>query len=146
MPKKHWKKLREAIPSPPKRGDCVTLFGETATWDKFTELRNIAKTIDQWRREELVNNAMLFRINHLIDLVTRAEELLREREIHRDDMECLKWRAMLRYTTSRNIGKQVKEETKKKEMQREFSRVAKWLEDHGSRLKIALWDVLYNNR
>ncbi len=139
-------KAKGGNPSPIKRGDCVTLFGETAIWDKFTELRNIAKTIDQWRREELVNNAMLFRINHLIDLVTRAEELLREREVHRDDMECLKWRAMLRYTTSRNIGKQVKEETKKKEMQREFSRVAKWLEDHGSRLKIALWDVLYNNR
>ncbi|MDO9558771.1 MAG: type III-A CRISPR-associated protein Cas10/Csm1, partial [Syntrophales bacterium] len=139
-------KAKVGNPDKAKRGDCITLFGETATWDEFTELRKIAKTLDTWKSAALINNAMLFRMNRFVDMAALSNEVLKEKEIHLEDMECLKWRAMFKYTTERNIGKQMKDEAGKKEMQREFGRAAKWLEDYGGRLKIALWGVIYNNR
>jgi len=139
-------KAKGGNPDGTKRGDCITLFGETATWKEFTELRKIAKTLDEWRRTAMINSAMLFRMNRLVGMAGLASELLKKKEIHMEDMECLKWRAMLKYTTERNIGKQIKDALQRKDMQREFGRVAKWLEDYGGRLKIALWDVIYNNR
>jgi len=63
------------------------------------------------------------------------------------DMECLKWRALFRYSAERNIGRTIKgNENEKKRMKEEFSQAALWLDKHGSRLRIALWDVIYNNR
>ncbi|MBA4395778.1 MAG: type III-A CRISPR-associated protein Cas10/Csm1 [Syntrophus sp. (in: bacteria)] len=140
------KKAKDGNPDKARRGDCITLFGETATWDDFTELRKIAKTLDTWRSEALINNAMIFRLNTFIGMASLEKEVVTEGGVSLEDMECLKWRAMFKYTTDRNIGKQMKDEAGKKEMQREFGRAAKWLEDYGGRLKIALWDVIYNNR
>ncbi len=139
-------KAKDGNPDKTKRGACITLFGETATWEEFVELGKIAKTLEVWRRAAIINNAMLFRMNHLVGMSAMASELLKEKEIRLEDMECLKWRAMFKYTTERNIGKQIKDERQKKELQREFGRAAKWLEDYGGRLKMALWDVIYNNR
>lgn len=139
-------KAKNGNPDKAKRGDCISLFGETATWDEFKELRTIAGTLDKWRSEGLINSAMLFRMNSLVGMASLAGQLLEEKEIHMEDMECLKWRAFFRYTTERNIGRKIIDEKTRKEMQREFGRAAKWLEDYGGRLKIALWDVIYNNR
>lgn len=128
------------------RGNRITVFGETATWDEFAGLRKIAKTIETWRDNELVNNALLYRLNSFIRMADLEKLLLAEKEIHLEDMESLKWRAMFRYNTERNIGKNVKDAGGKAAAKREFDQAAKWLEDYGGRLKIALWDVIYNNR
>jgi len=124
----------------------ITVFGETATWDEFVGLRKIAKTIETWRDEGSVNNSMLYKMNRFIQLADLEKLLSSEKEIHLEDMEALKWRAMFRYNSERNIGKNVKDEGKKAEAKRDFEQAAKWLEDYSGRLKIALWDVIYNNR
>ncbi|HNS56127.1 MAG TPA: hypothetical protein PKO34_03645, partial [Smithellaceae bacterium] len=106
----------------------------------------IAKTIETWRDEGSVNNSMLYKMNRFIQLADLEKLLSSEKEIHLEDMEALKWRAMFRYNSERNIGKNVKDEGKKAEAKRDFEQAAKWLEDYSGRLKIALWDVIYNNR
>jgi CRISPR-associated protein Csm1 len=124
----------------------ITIFGETATWNEFVGLRKIAKTMETWRDEGLVNNSMLFKMNCFIQLADSEKLLLSEKEIHLEDMETLKWRAMFRYNSERNIGKNLKDEEKKAAVKKDFEQTAKWLEEYGGRLKIALWDVIYNNR
>ena len=51
-----------------------------------------------------------------------------------------------RYTAERNIGKNIREEDKRATAKKEFEKMADWLTVHGSSLKIAIWDIIYNNR
>lgn len=131
-----------------KAGDRnrLTVFGETVTWDKFAQLHKIMKTIETWRNEKLINNAMLYRLNRFIAMAAEEQALLGDKEIHLEDMEALKWRALFSYNAERNIGKNIKDETKKKAAKKEFEKMAGWISEHGSNLKISIWDILYNNR
>ena len=102
--------------------------------------------LNAWREGGIVNNAMLFRLNRFLAMAAQEKELVKERDIPLADMECLKWRAYLRYTTERNVGKNGKDEETKAKMKQEFGLAAKWLNDYAGKLRIALWDVIYNNR
>ncbi len=124
----------------------ITLFGETAAWDDFAALRKVAKSIEGWRDENLVNNAELFRINRFIGMADLEKILLAEKEIHLEDMEALKWRALFKYSAERNIGKNIKDDAKKAAIREDFDQVAAWLANYGGKLRIALWNVIYNNR
>ncbi|MBP8980674.1 MAG: type III-A CRISPR-associated protein Cas10/Csm1 [Syntrophobacterales bacterium] len=128
------------------RGNCVNIFGETATWKEFEELCKVRDKLNAWREGGIVNNAMLFRLNRFLAMAAQEKELVKERDIPLADMECLKWRAYLRYTTERNVGKNGKDEETKAKMKQEFGLAAKWLNDYAGKLRIALWDVIYNNR
>ncbi|MBU4259655.1 MAG: hypothetical protein KKI12_11260, partial [Proteobacteria bacterium] len=124
----------------------VTLFSETVDWDELKKLTEIKDTLQTWRDNELINNAMIYRLNDFITMAELEKQIITDKEeIYLDDMECLKWRALFSYTTARNVGKGLKGEEKNK-MISKFSKVAAWLEEYGSKLKIALWDVIYNYR
>lgn len=124
----------------------LTVFGETVTWEDFSRLHEIVKNIEKWRDEKLINNAMLFRINRFIQMVADEKALMKENEILIEDMEPLKWRSLLSYNAERNIGKNIKDEAKRVAAKKEFEKMAGWLNEHGSSLKIAIWDIIYNNR
>jgi len=124
----------------------ATLFSETVDWNEFMQLVEIKDTLQLWRDNGLVNNAMIYRLNDFIRMVALERQIVRDKEgIHLEDMECLKWRALFSYTTERNVGKGLKAEEKRVKIN-EFSRMAAWLEKYGSKLKIALWDIIYNYR
>ena len=109
-------------------------------------LTEIKDTLQTWRDNALINNAMIYRLNEFISMAELEKQLIADRkEIYLDDMECLKWHALFSYTTTRNVGKKLKRE-EKDEMIRQFSKVAAWIEEYGGKLKIALWDVIYNYR
>jgi len=137
----------EALAASKNRGRSrITVFGETVTWDDFSRLHEIVKTIEEWRENKLINNAMLFRLNRFIQMAAEEKLLLKENEILLEDMEPLKWRSLFRYTAERNIGKNIREEDKRATAKKEFEKMADWLTVHGSSLKIAIWDIIYNNR
>ncbi|HEN21412.1 MAG TPA: type III-A CRISPR-associated protein Cas10/Csm1, partial [Desulfobacteraceae bacterium] len=125
----------------------VTLFSETVLWDEFIALAEIKNTIKTWIEpgEAILSSSYLYRLNTFIKMAGKEQEIKKAGAISIDDMECLKWRALFSYSTQRNVGKGLKDE-KREDAIREISRSAKWLEDYGSKLKIALWDVLYNKR
>jgi len=124
----------------------ITVFGETVTWKEYARLRQIKEIIKQWHEDKLINNAMLFRLNAFIGLANLEKEVLREGGVKIEDMECLKWRSLFRYTTERNIGKMMKDETDRKKARERFGAAASWLDEFGGRLRIALWDLIYNQR
>ncbi|MDY0043907.1 MAG: type III-A CRISPR-associated protein Cas10/Csm1 [Syntrophales bacterium] len=145
-------KLAEAAESALERSkhvdgkNSITLFSETAAWDEFEQLQEVQNTIQQWRESGLINNAMIYRINEFIKMADSANRLINNKEgVSIEDMECFKWRALFSYMTERNIGKGLKPEEKREKVD-EFSKMAEWLETHGSTLKMALWNILYNYR
>ncbi|NVM21957.1 MAG: type III-A CRISPR-associated protein Cas10/Csm1 [Desulfobacterales bacterium] len=129
-----------------ERGNQITLFSETAKWDEFMRLTKIKYTLQEWRDKELINNAMIYRLNDFIRMAELEKQIIKAEEgIHIEDVECLKWPALFCYSAERNVGKSLKGEAKR-EMINDFSKTAVWLKEYGSKLKIALWDIIYNYR
>ena len=130
----------------------ITLFNETAEWDEFLLLQRIKDKLLEWRESKLINNALLYRLDEFISMAEESKLVLEQQEIHIEQMQCLKWRALFHYTAARNVGRDVKAETpkekelRKAEMVNEFSCAVDWLATYGAKLKIALWDVIYNQR
>jgi len=124
----------------------ITLFSETVDWNEFARLMKIKDTLQLWRNKEQITNSMIYRLNDFIRMSESEKQLLEGGgDICLEDMECLKWHALFSYTAERNVGKGLKGK-EKDEMVRQFSKAAAWLGEYGSKLKIALWDVIYNYR
>ncbi len=125
--------------------DRITIFGATAKWDDFKKLEGIKATISHWLDSELINNAMIFRLNEFIEMRRQEEEIKAGGVVHLDDMECLKWHSRFKYTIVRNIGKGLKGDAKENAIE-EVIKAAAWLETHRGSLKIPLWQIIYNRR
>lgn len=126
--------------------NSITAFRETVTWSDFSVLSKIKDTIERWFDEGTVNNAMLYRLNELIEMVKQEIEIQKAGySIHMEDMECLKWKARLKYSVIRNTGKRLKNEQKKQAID-EVLMTMKWLDEYAGGMRIPLWQILYNNR
>jgi len=75
----------------------------------------------------------------------QEQVLLENKTVFVEDMECLKWRARLKYSVVRNAGKKLQGDEKQKVIN-EVMEVANWLEQYGGALRIPLWQIIYNNR
>jgi CRISPR-associated protein Csm1 len=123
--------------------DRITIFGETVRWDDFSALEEIKKILEGWKVTDIVNNAMLYRFNSLLYMAERERKILESgsrQELHLNDLDCLKWPALFRYTIARNIG------GKDKELIDEVMKAGQWIRDYKGGFKIPLWQVIYNHR
>lgn len=128
------------------RKNSITLFNEAVKWKAFTELTDIKKTIEAWMDNKIISNVMLYRLNTFSHLAEQEKELLTIKEgIDMEECECLKWGAMFKYTLIRNVGKNLKGGEKDKALS-EVEKAAEWLAQYGGRMKIPLWQVIYNQR
>jgi len=136
-----------AIEESKSRGrDSLTLFGETVTWDQFKDLNSVQERLLEWFQKGWINQAMLYRLNSFIEMAAREKRVIQDDEIHLDDMLCTKWRSMLSYSTERNVAKEIKGEERKEAIDQVTGTTAQWLAEYGGRLKIPLWNILYNQR
>lgn len=134
----------------PEKKDRLTLFSETVTWEKALELVEIRKTLEAWLDDEAetVNTAMLYRLNDLMEMAGK-EVILQEAGIDRfEDMSCAKWRAYLAYTVARNVAGKLKRTPEKREkiIEKVVKEMTRWLKCHREKLKIAVWNILYDRR
>jgi CRISPR-associated protein Csm1 len=66
--------------------------------------------------------------------------------IHLNNLSCTKWRALLAYTVERNLAKELKGEARKEAVNLVLSAMTSWLMQYGSKFKIPLWIMLYDQR
>lgn len=130
--------------------NSVTLFDETVKWDGFIKLCEIRDTLQQWLDKGYINNAMFYKFNAYTSLAAYEQRLLEGLKsgadtIETEDWGCLKWRSNFKYNLIRNIGKQQKTDDKQQILS-EVEQSARWLSTYGGAFKIALWQLLYNNR
>lgn len=124
----------------------ITIFGSTAKWADFKKLEDIKNILQNWLDSEMINNAMLFRFNELLEMAKQEKELKDSKfDLQMEDMECLKWRARFKYTVVRNIGKHLKGDEKNEAIE-EVMKSAEWLDTYHRALKIPLWQIIYNQR
>jgi len=124
----------------------LTLFDETATWNQVGKLTQVKNKLLQWLESGWANHSMLYRLNHFIEMAEEEKGVTSDNEIHLEDMSCTKWRSFLAYYSERNIGKQIKGEERKEAINQVTSLIAQWLTEYAGRLRIPLWDILYNKR
>ncbi|MBF0345884.1 MAG: type III-A CRISPR-associated protein Cas10/Csm1, partial [Nitrospirae bacterium] len=126
--------------------NAITIFGETVKWEGLETLNSCRDKIYKWLDSDYINSAMLFRLNTFIEMSKKTKRLLEMGQgISVDDIECLKWRAMLRYALIRNVGRGLKDDERAVAL-KEVEQSVQWLEEHGGSLKIPLWQVIYNRR
>jgi CRISPR-associated protein Csm1 len=127
--------------------DQITMFFQTVKWDKIENLEMVRKKLKEWLDEELITKSMLYRLNEFVEMAAQANGLLRRKDINFKDMDCLKWRSLFSYFAARNVGRNIKDKEKRKQKTDELiACITKWLEDYEGRLKIPLWNILYNLR
>lgn len=127
----------------------LSLFSETATWEQAKRLMEVKKTLEAWLIDGRINKAMLYRLNELMQMAHQEKQIISEKELHIDEMSCTKWRSLLAYTVERNVAKQLRgkdEETRSKQVHDAINSIADWLSEFEGKLKIAVWDILYNRR
>ena len=126
--------------------DSITIFGETVKWKDFDEISKVKEQLEDWFEGHIVNRAMLYRLNRFVHMAKEQRALFEAKEgIEPEDWECLKWKALLRYSLARNVGKELKGEEKGSVL-KEVEKVAYWLHEYGGAMKIPLWYILYNKR
>jgi len=118
-----------------QRKNRITIFGETADWNEYHKLREVRDRLLKWCECGMVNTAMLYRINSFIPLAESEQTILKRGNASLEELHCMKWRSHFAYSSERNVAKGAKGEERQSA-----------LDDHGGRLKIAIWDVLYNLR
>ncbi len=138
----------------------ITLFGETVAWDQLETLEGVSggpadtlnaiKTqLEAWIADEDVgmNSAMLFRLNDLMAMADKERRLKAAAAFEFTDMSCAKWRSMTYYTVARNLCKNIRNEGERRKAQENIiSKLYQWLDAHGGKLKIPVWQILYNQR
>lgn len=127
--------------------DRFTMFTETVSWKSAQALDEIRSTLENWYQKGWVNKSMLYRLNGFIELAEKERVLRSKAQISIAEMSCFKWRALFSYAAGRNIARDVKERDERERIVVELSTtMAEWLESLGGKLKIPLWNILYNYR
>ena len=136
----------ELTKSKDKGRDRITIFNETVTWDELGRLMKVKNKLEDWLDKGWTTNSMLYRLNRFIEMAGREKKLIESGEIHIEDMDCIKWRALLVYSAERNVAKSLKKEQREHIVKEVLSDMSNWLMEYGSALKIPLWSILYNRR
>ncbi len=139
--------VEEALTKSKDKGkDRITIFNETVTWDELSRLMEIKDKLEDWLDKGWINNSMLYRLNHFIEMARQEKGFMESGKIHVEDMGCAKWRSLLFYSAERNVAKSVKKEQREHIVKEVISSISNWLMEHRGALKIALWSILYNRR
>ncbi|MBF0121379.1 MAG: type III-A CRISPR-associated protein Cas10/Csm1 [Desulfobacterales bacterium] len=126
--------------------NSLTMFSATSKWDEIRELYKIKEILKDWLDRDLINKAMMYRLNLLMEMAEKEKKLVKDKEIHIEDMSCTKWRYMLAYSVGRNAAKNLKGEDRKLSVEQIHVKLADWLKQYGIKLRIPVWDILYNKR
>lgn len=138
----------EALASSKSDGrNSITLFGHTVTWDNFKKLQEIQMKLEAWFKDSTINNAMLYRLNNLAEMVDKEQRVLEAKiPLEMDTIASyMLWRSMFKYAVIRNAGRGLKEKERQNAVEKVLE-AASWLEDFHGAFQISLWQVLYNNR
>jgi CRISPR-associated protein Csm1 len=130
--------------------NSITIFNETVSLkDEFAKLQNLKMKFQEWLDKNYINNAMLFRFNHFIKDAQKENDIINKKvkNIKLPDIDALRWRALFKYTITRNVAQDPKfKESDRKNAIEEVEVVGRWLSEYGAKLKIPLWQLIYEKR
>ena len=128
----------EALESSKNGGrNRLTMFGETVTWEELDRLEDIRKKIELWLLNDGISTGMLYRFGMFQEMEGKKKALAKS-GITLAAVASAMWEPLFRYTIARNIKSAQKRD--------EVNAVAGWIREYGSKFKLSLWRVMYENR
>lgn len=130
-----------------KGKSSLTLFNETVKWQEYPKLKALKEKLEEWLNNGYLNKAMIFRFNNFMRDAQIEKEIIERKNkiIALSDLEALKWRSLFKYTIARNVAKELKEAQRQKKLE-EMEKISIWLIEYGTKFKIPLWQIIYENR
>ena len=128
-----------------KGKNSVTMFEQTVNWDEFKALLENRVAMQSWLDQKYISSGMMYRFNHLITLAEKEKIAIEGGNVHIDDLDAMKWRAMFSYSIQRNINSSFKGEERRRAVQ-DVSLMAGWMDTYGAAVRIPLWHLLYDKR
>lgn len=119
----------------------ITMFGETVSWEEFTTLMQARNTMEEWLAKKYISDVMFYRFNRFVAMGELEKQVTAGGVAEAADMDCLKWRALFRYSLARNINRKCSDREKE-----ELLQLAAWIENYRGAVRIPLWHVLYEKR
>ncbi len=128
--------------------DRLTLFDETVTWAEMETFLQIREKLEGWLTEGIINPAMLFRMNDLMEMVQAEKAIPEGQEGQFEDMSCAKWRSLLAYSVARNVARELKgdPDRRKEAIDTVVADLTRWLDTHRMQMKIPVWNIMYDRR
>ena len=120
----------------------VSMFGHVVPWDEFDELARVQEELEEWYRKGSLSRGALYRFNELCNMAAEERELLNKGAISWHELQCIKWRAFLRYYLVRALS----DGSEENQYQDIALKVSEWLDKYRGRFVIALWPLLYETR
>ena len=124
----------------------LTMFEHTIEWQDLAPLNEIKDRLQEWMDKGYFSSSMLYKLNEFIQMAAKEKIIIHKIDqgvpVDFDDMQCLKWRSMLKYFSIRNIKQDLSEDLIKDMA----SSMTQWLADYHNALKLPLWSLLYERR
>jgi len=123
----------------------ITVFNRSLNWDCFNELFNLTTEFENLLTTNCLTKSTLYRLNDLIAMAEKEKLILKHLpKINLQDVDCLKWRALLCYIVARNV-KAANEQTQQTK-ENIGLRLVELVQKHRGDLRVPLWTVLYKQR
>jgi len=125
----------------------ITMFGVTVTWDELKLLEQVKDTLEEWLHSGVINKAMLYRLNELVEMAEQEHVLTSAgKGMRLEDMECLKWRSRLKYSVIRTAARKLKGAERDSAVGETLQQMERWLSEHRGACRIPLWQIIYERR
>lgn len=125
--------------------NSITMFDQTVSWQEFKALLENRDAMQSWLDKGYISSSMMYRFNQLISMAAREKVVLEGKDVHLEELDSMKWRAMFSYSIQRNINTSLKGEARKTAVL-DVSLMAGWIDRYGAATRIPLWHLLYDKR
>ncbi|RLA92974.1 MAG: hypothetical protein DRG83_21670, partial [Deltaproteobacteria bacterium] len=119
---------------------------QVVTWGDFGSLNNeVRRKLTTWYEQNLLSRRGLYRLNELCAMADEEGRLLIQGDIPVYKLQCLKWRAFLRYFLTRSLSQRLGNQWR--QIYDELSlTIFQWLSEYKGRFILALWPLLYRTK
>lgn len=124
----------------------ICMFDQVVTWGDFGSLNNeVRRKLTTWYEQNLLSRRGLYRLNELCAMADEEARLLIHGDIPVYKLQCLKWRAFLRYFLTRSLSQRLGNQWR--QIYDELSlTIFQWLSEYKGRFILALWPLLYRTK
>jgi len=141
----------DALEAAKDEKDCFHIFGVNIKWENLSELMKIKNEINKLMVSGLFTRVMVYKMNEILNFIEKESCIQKAFEqgssVSMEDIEALKWRALLRYHLARNVGKTVREKEKREEIIKKLiEQFSVWFDTYKTQIRLPLWSLLYETR
>lgn len=127
----------------------ITMFDRTVSWEDLKLLvKNVTEELKDWLSKGWLSRSVFHRILTLVEMSEIEQKIVNHgKGISVSDIECVKWRAFLRYQVARNAAKNVSDKREAEKIREEIAgKLGSWIDSYRGAMIIPFWSVLYETR